>query len=347
MFAFILITLCLSNTAAFGIWPTVNKFPIFQYLENFYEKNQFLPSKSILLNPKVNTFNITDDDKYQSQWYMIGRPTDFPFRVPRKVNIWGRSYVVWKNTRTQFVCLSDTCSHGGDSLSNGYITDNCVVCPQHQSCFNEDGQLIHSKTTYFGGDKLYEIPCFQVAEKNNMLYLNTYEYAHNATISYRDFSYVNTDFRPVFIESSIHTHPTILMENSLDVVHILFAKLFTNKNSIEPDHISDMDIHNPLHYSVKYTYQAGQQSVIQRLFDSDTLVISSEIITPFTTISRVLIDNKELVFETNILPISQTKSRIFIHCYRNFSVSYGGDKFINEVIQKVLDVYRQMSLYTC
>ena len=94
MFAFILITLCLSNTAAFGIWPTVNKFPIFQYLENFYEKNQFLPSKSILLNPKVNTFNITDDDKYQSQWYMIGRPTDFPFRVPRKVNIWGKNYVV-------------------------------------------------------------------------------------------------------------------------------------------------------------------------------------------------------------------------------------------------------------
>ena len=105
MFAFILITLCLSNTTAFGIWPTVNKFPIFQYLENFYEKNQFLPSKSILLNPKVNTFNITDDDKYQSQWYMIGRPTDFPFRVPRKVNIWGKKLWYGKiPEHSLFVC---------------------------------------------------------------------------------------------------------------------------------------------------------------------------------------------------------------------------------------------------
>lgn len=344
MFAFVLFTLCMQHSISFGIWPTVNKFPTFQYLENFYENNQYLPSKSILLNPKINTSNITDYDKFQSQWYVIGRKSDFPFRAPKKITIWGKNYVVWKKDTSKFVCLSDTCSHGGDSLSNGRVSNSCITCSEHQNSFNEHGDFIEGNTAYFEGDKLYKIPNFAVIEKNDMIYLNTYEDVGNLTIAHRDFSYINTDHSSICIEDNINIPPTILLENSLDVVHILFATLFTNKDSIEPDHIGEMRVHNPLHYSVKYTYQSEDNSILKRLFDSDNLVISSEVITPFTTISRVMIKDKEIVFETNILPIGINKSRVFVQCYRNFNLSYGGDRLINEIIQKVLNVYSQLSL---
>ena len=178
-----------------------------------------------------------------------------------------------------------------------------------------------------------------------MVYLNTYENACNSTILYRDLPFVNSEYKPVFIESYVNLPPTILMENSLDVVHIIFAKLFTNKNTLEPICVDELYFHNGLHCSVKYSYERGSNSLISRLFDTDLLTISSEIISPFTTISRVMIEDKELVFETNILPVSTNKSRIYVRCYRNFSLSYGGDKFINEIIKQVIDVYTQLSLH--
>jgi hypothetical protein len=58
-----------------------------------------------------------------------------------------------------------------------------------------------------------------------------------------------------------------------------------------------------------------------------------------------MVEDKELVFETNIRPIRTNKSKVYVRCYRNFSLSYGGDKFINEIIQKIIDVYTQMSLH--
>lgn len=333
------------NILSFSVWPNINKFPVFQYLENFYENNQYLPSKSILLHPKVNSYNITEHDKYQTQWYSIGHKSNFPFRVPRKITVWGKQYVIWKKSITDYVCLVDTCPHGGESLSNGHVYNNCITCSQHQSSFNENGESVSGKTTLLEGSQLYDLPEFQVVEKNNMLYLNTYENVNNSTILYRDFPFVNSEFRQVFIESSVSIHPTILMENSLDVVHIIFAKLFTNKDSLEPSCVTKIDTNNALHHAVKYTYERGQNSLLNKLFDSHQLTISSEVINPFTTISRVMIDDKELAFETNIRPIRTNKSRVYVRCYRNFSLSYGGDKFINEIIQKVVDVYAQMSLH--
>lgn len=344
MFSFIIFSLCVQHCISFGIWPTVNRFPMFQYLENFYENNQYLPSKSILLNPKINSVNMTDHDKFQSQWYTIGRKDDFPFRVPKKITIYGKNYVVWKKNALDYVCLSDTCPHGGESLSKGRISNTCITCSQHQSAFNENGELVYGETTFLEGSQLYEVPHFQVAEKNDMLYLNTYENIGNSTITQRDFSYTNTNYSSIYIEDNINIPSAILLENSLDVVHILFAKLFTNKESIEPDCVGEIRVHNPLHYSIKYTYKSNVRSILKKLFDSDSLVIYSEVISPFTTISRVIIKDKEFVFETNILPVGINNSRVFVRCYRNFNLSYGGDRFINEVIQKVLNVYSQLSL---
>jgi len=345
MIASFLLLAFLPNIVSFALWPNINKFPVFQYFENFYENNQYLPSKSILLHPKVNSYNLTEHDKYQSQWYSIGQKSSFPFRVPRKVTIWGKSYVVWKKSSSEYACLSDTCSHGGDSLSNGHVYNNCITCSQHKNSFNENGELVSKETSFLEGAQLYEVPHFQVTEKNDMLYLNTYEYSRNSTILYRDFPFAHSDFRQVFIESSVHIHPTMLMENSLDVVHIIFAKLFTNKNTLEPGSIDKIHANNSLHYGVKYTYERSQNSLLNKLFDSDQLTISSEIIHPFTTISRVIVEDKELVFETNIRPIRTNKSKVYVRCYRNFRLSYGGDKFINEVIQKIMDVYTQMSFH--
>ena len=345
MIASFLFLAFLPSILSFGVWPNMNKFPLFQYLENFYENNQYLPSKSILLHPKVNSYNLTEHDKYQSQWYSIGQKSSFPFRVPRKITIWGKQYVIWKKSSSEYACLSDTCPHGGDSLSNGHVYNNCITCSQHKNSFNENGEFVSEKTGLLEGSQLYELPHFQVVEKNDMLYLNTYENVRNSTILYRDFPFVNSEFRQVFIESNVNIHPTILMENSLDVVHIIFAKLFTNKNTLEPDSIDKIHANNSLHYGVKYTYERGKNSLINKLFDSHELTITSEVINPFTTISRVMVKDKELVFETNIRPIQINKSKVYVRCYRNFRLSYGGDKFINEVIQKIMDVYTQMSFH--
>lgn len=42
--------------------------------------------------------------------------------------------VVW--TKDGVFALEDTCNHGSASLSEGWLEDRCLVCPQHEYAFD-------------------------------------------------------------------------------------------------------------------------------------------------------------------------------------------------------------------
>ena len=307
MFTPILVFVLLSFVHSFGLWPNINRFPLLSCIEHVYENNQYLPSQSILFNPKVDMHNVTEEDKMQFEWYMIGRNTDFPFRVPRKITIWGKEYTIWKQNKNDYVCLTDTCSEDLNSL--------------------------------------YENPHFHVVEKNNQVFLNTYQNASNKATMFSRSDYSTHDsFRHMFVETCIDLDPSILVDTSLDIVHVIFAKLFTKNKVFEPSDISIMYSPHSLHNSVNYTYTCGPQSMTSVFFGTNEMTISSEIIHPYATISCISIGDKRIAFETHILPIDATRCRIFVFCYRNVGLSYSGDKVINNVMQTFLDVYTQLSV---
>jgi len=334
LFIPILVFVLLSFTHSFGVWRNINQIQFLSSIETMYENNQYLPSQSILLNPKVNVCNVTEEEQIQSQWYMIGRNINFPFHLPKKVTIWGKKYVLWKKNENKYVCRSDTGPHVDVSLSQGTMYKKCMISPEYQRDFNP-------QYAYVEGTRLYAPPQFQVIEKNKLVYMNTLGTAPNAT----DTSEIicNTG-RYVYIESCIDIPPPILMDASLDIVHIIFAKLFTMKDGFEPSDIRIVYSPNSSYNVVDYTYTCEPDSAVCRFFETNEMIISSNIVRPYVTTSCVTIGDKQLVFETNILPIDANHCKIYICCYQNIGLYYRHQKWIGKIIQTFLDVYTQLSI---
>ena len=98
--------------------------------------NGIIPGK-ITEFPKLNYNELTDRNKYDLQWYVIGEKTDFVINKPKTATIWNKKYVVWKNENGLYVGLDDICSHKSASLSKGKVCNNNIVCPYHGYEFDQ------------------------------------------------------------------------------------------------------------------------------------------------------------------------------------------------------------------
>ena len=135
------------------------------------EKNNYLNKK--VEYPKLNINDLSEQDKYDLQWYVIGTPGDFVANKPKKVTVWSKNYVVWKNIDGKYNCLDDVCSHKGASLSGGKIHNNCAVCPYHGYEFNSNGTLVKVPGLNFQSSPIYDVSKYSIVEKNGWVYLNT------------------------------------------------------------------------------------------------------------------------------------------------------------------------------
>ena len=155
---------------------------VFHRLFDKYSFARFPPlTKNIIDYPKLEYNNLTEQDKYDLQWYVIGTPKDFATSVPTKATIWNKNYVVWKDTSGKYHALDDVCSHKGASLSGGYIKDKNIVCPYHGYEFDCEGELKKVPGICFQHSDVYNIPKYDIVEKNGWVYLK-YMYLNIASM---------------------------------------------------------------------------------------------------------------------------------------------------------------------
>jgi phenylpropionate dioxygenase-like ring-hydroxylating dioxygenase large terminal subunit len=61
--------------------------------------------------------------------------------TPLKTRILGQDFVVFRDSKGQAHCLSNTCTHRGGSLGDGKVKGDCVQCPYHGWEFNAEGHV--------------------------------------------------------------------------------------------------------------------------------------------------------------------------------------------------------------
>ena len=59
---------------------------------------------------------------------------------PVKARMLGQDFVLFRDTRGQVQCLSNTCVHRGGSLADGKVRGNCIACPYHGWQFTGTGE---------------------------------------------------------------------------------------------------------------------------------------------------------------------------------------------------------------
>jgi len=283
--------------------------------------------------PKLNYRDLTEQDKYDLQWYVIGKKTDFLVNKPIKATIWNKNYVVWKNKDNILIGLDDVCPHKGASLSKGKICNKHIVCPYHGYEFDENGVLDKVPGISFQPSNIYDVSKYTVIEKNGWVYLNTFsdiaKIDNSTGLPFIDNIFTEPEIERndtvVFLEMDFNCYSRILSENSLDVMHIGFVHTFGNKENPAPIETHPPKLVGINHYKTSYLYEAGENSFARKIFGVKDLRIENEFILPHTTVARVIFGDYVSTVVTFALPISENKSKLFVKTYRNFWHNQIGD----------------------
>jgi phenylpropionate dioxygenase-like ring-hydroxylating dioxygenase large terminal subunit len=281
---------------------------------------------------------MTEQDKYDLHWYVIGEPEDFPVDRPKKAMVWGNNYVVWRTSNGSFVGLMDACPHKGASLSGGNIVNNNIMCPYHGYEFNSSGCLDKVPGLCFRPDSHYDVEKFDVTEKDGWVYLNTYNYkvarklhANSTEIpcKFEENIFQEEDIRNgsrvVRLNMGFKCFSRILSENSLDVMHIAFVHTFGNAKNPSPTSEDPPKQMGKYHYKTSYAYQSGERSMARRMFGVRGLRIENEFVLPHTTVARVFFGGFVSTVVTFALPVNENESKLFVKTYRNFWENTMGD----------------------
>jgi phenylpropionate dioxygenase-like ring-hydroxylating dioxygenase large terminal subunit len=327
--------------------PTISSFLVRQLISTVgriniitnklsIEKNNYLAKNEY---PKLNVNELTEQDKYDLQWYVIGTPGDFVANKPKKVTVWSKNYVVWKNIDGKYNCLDDVCSHKGASLSGGKIHNNCAVCPYHGYEFNSNGTLVKVPGLNFHSSPVYDVSKYSIIEKNGWVYLNTMETnISNPEMQINIFEEeeFTKNFSVVHLNMDFNCYSRILSENSLDVMHIGFVHTFGNKENPAPTYENPPKLVSPYHYKSSYEYESGKDSMVKKVFKINTLKIENEFILPHTTVARVIFGDYVSTVITFALPLSENKSRLFVKTYRNFWNNDMGDVLTRNLMHNTM-----------
>jgi phenylpropionate dioxygenase-like ring-hydroxylating dioxygenase large terminal subunit len=128
----------------------------------------------------------------------------------------------------------------------------------------------------------------------------------------------------------------ILSENSLDVMHIGFVHTFGNRQNPAPTQESPPKQISPYHFKTSYLYESGQDSMVKKVFNIRNLKIENEFVLPHTTVARVIFDDYVSTVITFALPVSETKSKLFVKTYRNFWQNSAGDALTEKMMKTTM-----------
>jgi len=327
-------------SAVLGFWAS----PARSYPGAFIRmisKRDNLPSTNLIEFPKLDYQELTGQEKYDLQWYVVGRANDFLINRPYPVQIWNSKYVVWKNRTGEYSALDDACTHKGAALSSGKICGGNVVCPYHGYEFNENGTLTKVPGICFRPSPVYNLNKYNVVEKNGWVYLNTMTVNEQEKFREENGSFIseaNIYNEPelkngcsvVHLDMEYNCYSRVLSENSLDIMHIAFVHTFGNAKKPEPIREIPPALVGPNHYRSTYFYEAGEESVARKVFGVKELTIENEFILPHTTVARVIFGDYVSTVITFALPIGENKSRLFVKTYRNFWQNQLGDVFTSQ-----------------
>jgi phenylpropionate dioxygenase-like ring-hydroxylating dioxygenase large terminal subunit len=267
------------------------------------------------------------NDKGQLTWYPIGFSQDFGLKA-KQVTIRDLNYIVWKDKENNYYGMRDICSHQGSSFMGGTTCKNTIICPYHGYVFDgTNGELLQIPKLPHMESQSHNIDCFKVVKKGDMIYLNTVPYKNEEMKKQIDETHIFTEpefydknQRVVYLSENFEHKAKFVSVNSLDICHIGFVHTFGNKKNPNPlrnSKIIKMD-DNENHYKIIYEYIAGENSLVNKIYNFDNIIVENEYAMPHSTVARVKFGDLTSTIITHALPISQFKTKLFVKAYRSY-----------------------------
>ena len=295
--------------------------------------------------------DLSEQEKYDLQWYVIGERDELMINKPVKKTIWNNNYVIWKQRSGEYVALDDVCPHKGASLSGGKIKNGNVMCPYHGYEYNNEGVLKKVPGLCYRPSSIYDTTQYDIVEREGWVFINTYpkekyNYKNGSKMldttrhEFENNVFVEEDATKctdvVYQNMEYDCYSRILSENSLDVMHIGFVHTFGNAKNPSPTYEEPPKKVGGNHFKTSYNYVSGEDSLAKRLFGVDNLQIENEFILPHTTIARVHFGEYVSTVVTFATPISNDKTRLYVKTYRNFWRNPIGDLIVKYLMHTTM-----------
>jgi len=327
-----------------------------------------LNKNNIQLSNDINNYT-----KYNLGCYVVEEMQNIKSNKLYKVTVLNKDYIIWKDVTNKLYALDNECHHRGASLINGYLSNNFVVCPYHGAEFNQDGiinKMPGRVNTIVNNNLKKNSPLNQdsypIFEKNGWVYLNTnknlennfeytniknnFEYTDLEKEIFQEEEINNNNFSTIYVNSMINANNRLVSENLLDVMHIAYVHSFGNKDNPLPlnDPLPLKMKDHPNHYKIIYFYKSGKDSMVNKMFNIKDVIIENEFILPYTVISRVIFGENIKTIVTFALPVTPSKTRLFVKIHRNYLCTndntfigdvynYFGDNIMKNILQHTID----------
>ena len=165
---------------------------------------------------------------------------------PKLLKIFDRELVLYRTDRGHIQAIDNTCVHRGAALANGWIENDCIVCPYHGWHYGADGtcRKIPSLSPTATIPTQAKMSTYPVREKYGWiwLFLGDGEAGELPAIpNFPDFT--SSKLRSIQGEFNWNANYERVLENGLDFAHAPFVHAGAFGNPDRPE-IQDLNIEN-------------------------------------------------------------------------------------------------------
>jgi len=164
----------------------------------------------------------------KNKWYAILESKEVK-KKPVGIVRMGEKLVLYRDEKSQIICLFDKCCHRGAKLSLGCVKDGQLECPFHGFLYDEQGRVTYipanGKASKIAPN--FKVNSYQVTEKYGFIWLWYSEKKDGLEEEIPYFEELKTGFYYSTFSEVWNVHYTRAIENQLDVVHVPFVHAST------------------------------------------------------------------------------------------------------------------------
>ena len=281
----------------------------------------------ILFTKIISIYSFNNLPLYR-YWNCVGIEKNIDKNKPYEFKVGDIPLIAWKTSNDSYISSLNFCKHFGSKLDDGWIENDCLVCPYHGIKHNNDdkcGEMIrYDNKLWWAYDPIYKSP-----PKINY---NNVEYSSN-----------NDNLESDYTEIIMNEEMPSCMYNSMDINHAQFIHrgLFGFGSDIPiknyKHHIYNDD--NKIGTSFDHHFKENVKIVNKKLSFGDSSFTRNyhEFIYPSTTWSVVKHSNdKELIIHVDMLPIEKFKTKWFITIRSNYMKDDMSKKILKYVTHQIL-----------
>jgi len=261
---------------------------------------------------------------------------------PQRITLLGLRFAAFRDSQHEAHVISDTCIHRGGSLSKGWVSDDCIVCPYHGWQYDGAGHC-----TNIPAQKSAKTPArakidsYPVVERYGIVFAFLGDLAKEERPPLFDIPEWEQDGwragKPVVREMNCFYERSV--ENGLDPFHNEFVHPSQGLPKIREDTIAINEMEWGTHFIAKFGELQEKVSGEEQLESApDQLRAGSLYHGPNTLVTDIHFNDEnafiQYVFEA---PVNRNTTRVFLVNMRNCMLGEELDERVKEINQRVAD----------